>query len=132
MTEEEQEKNYIAYLNYMYMHIVILISYSIPALFVLIKTRMVLDKSAIINITFFWSCYTVKLIGALLNVIKAGPIVNYMTIVEFISDQFVILSMYIFVFEMLVVYYKVTCKDMREYQISKESCEKLKIGFFIW
>lgn len=117
----------------MYMHIAVLVSYTIPATYVLIKSRLMMDRAAIINIALFTSCYLIKFVGALLNVLKIdSDFTNYMTIAEFFSDQFVIIGMYVFVFEMLVVYYKVTVKSMREYKQSKEKTFKLKISFTLW
>ncbi len=115
------DDKYRAYLNYLYMHVAVLIAYLIPASFVLIQSRLLMDKAAIINIVLFTSCFSIKFVGALLNVLKVNPeFTNYMTIAEFLSDQFVVIGMYVFVFEMLIVYYKVTVSTMREYQQSKE------------
>lgn len=106
------DNDFYEYDIYMYLHLATLILYLIPAISILIYTKFKLDITALLNIALFTLSFVIKLAGAIVSVIDDlftnEIIMGIISIGEFVSDFCVILNLYFFIFEMLIVYTKVT------------------------
>ncbi|CDW75077.1 UNKNOWN [Stylonychia lemnae] len=122
----QQEQVYFIY------NTAILILYSVPAIFIFLKTKAKLEKSVVINIILFIISFSLKFLTWLLNylLVKNDTKLQGIQLVTFSASFLIELSLYHFIFEMMGVYVALQSATHEEYlrgNIMTKSWRKLAI-----
>ena len=101
--------------GFLYLNLGLLIIYSVPAFYLLVKSRMNLDLPALINILIYMMSFL--LLTILWGLADWQPVLlSFMTLVEYFAVFTIEISLYFFVFEVQSVQAKLISRSHTENQ----------------